>query len=678
MFTRFFKLPMGRQLLYGIAALCLSAIVILALFLSNYTRSVALKETEISLNVQVDLITRTLQLVEDTLKQQVQNAIDEWISTLPPGRLTGNRVVGANGRGIPEIEFGDIHGNANTRYLEEFRRTHPGQEPAFLVKDGNEIFRASTLLKDADGRYREGDQVTDAYTESLLDGRTYIGIVWRSGKLYILAVEPVKDEAGQVIGGLALRLDVSSNVALIKEKLRSIVIGHTGYPYILALPVGDEKEGRFVLHPELEDKRLSEIGDPDNRKVVADILAKKNGVMIYDWPDTDGRPRQKVAVFEEEPILGWIVVTVSWLDEFTAPYDGIRFITLTALVLFAVVLVGAISLLVRAQLRPIADVTKGLADMGAGELRSRIPSVPGSRNEIHRIAGQVNDTATAMTTLVGTLRQSSDNLKGNAGDLAIAAGQLKEGIANLSGSVTEMSASTEELSASIDHVADSARQADSLAVNAVDEVLNGKQVTLEAINAMRQVEERVGETLKEVNILETRSAEISRVVAAIRQIAEQTNLLALNAAIEAARAGEVGRGFAVVAGEVRKLAEQSDKSAGEIGNILGQVSSGVSGVQQAINTVAREARRGGEASSSAETALAKIDEVTRQIASSVRNIAEAVGEQSASAQNITLRVEAAAQVAEETSEVASQVNDNAGQLSGLAQTLENEIGRFHL
>ncbi len=114
----------------------------------------------------------------------------------------------------------------------------------------------------------------------------------------------------------------------------------------------------------------------------------------------------------------------------------------------------------------------------------------------------------------------------------------------------------------------------------------------QVIREMDSISQATIESRDVVARLMERSEEIGRFVETITGISEQTNMLALNASIESARAGEQGKGFAVVAAEIRTLAEQSQKAANDIADLIQQITQDTEKAANAMDTNSELVRNG--------------------------------------------------------------------------------------
>jgi methyl-accepting chemotaxis protein len=225
------------------------------------------------------------------------------------------------------------------------------------------------------------------------------------------------------------------------------------------------------------------------------------------------------------------------------------------------------------------------------------------------------------------------------------------------------------------------------------------QLCEEGTNVARKAEqgmEGITSSAVEINGIVTdiqgQMKEIGKIVNLISDISNQTNLLALNAAIEAARAGDAGRGFAVVAAEVKSLALESRKSAESIANMINGLQHKSQAAADAMLNADSEVKIGNVAMKETLAVFAKIVDSVGDISKNMEEVASASEEQAASVQEITASINEVSSLVKETAEEAQkssnttrdstvaidQISHVVGDLSGIAETLSSEIGRFEI
>ena len=220
-----------------------------------------------------------------------------------------------------------------------------------------------------------------------------------------------------------------------------------------------------------------------------------------------------------------------------------------------------------------------------------------------------------------------------------------------------------------EQIAANAARASTVAADVRSESVAGRAEVdqgLQQISNARQDAQVASEMMSK---LQERSRRIHVITEVINEIAARTNLLALNATIEAARAGTSGRGFAVVAGEVKNLAEQTQKATRDIAATLQEIRAAAATAAEAVGQI--EVTMGTIETTSG--AIARVVNTQGTIASGIAADAQAVA---GSTTTVTGNVAALGDEARSTGETASRVVDAARRVSEQSVELDRYVGDF--
>ena len=420
--------------------------------------------------------------------------------------------------------------------------------------------------------------------------------------------------------------------------------------------------------------------------------------------EVDFQGEKYLFIYSHSADIGFTTCALVPMRVVTSQATEIRNMTI-GLVILACVIVVIVGIFITAGIennmrrisRKFGDVAKGdltvtVSAKGHDEFQDLAGSATNMIMNTKKLVNQVSNATGELEVSAQNVGQASELIHEYSQDITRAIGEINEGMEEQSRHAQECVEKTDILSNEIQEVSHVVERVEKLVGETEGMINKGMEI-------VQVLGDRAGETTQmtvkvseSIESLRKESEIINSFVATITEITEQTNLLSLNASIEAARAGEAGRGFAVVAEEIRKLADDSAKAAGEIrnnvANITAQTQNSVESASQAKAMVELQTKAVEEVIAVFREMQERMGQLIEGLKDIVVSTEKADGERSAAVaavKNISDIIEETAGSAETVNDVANKLLNHVEKLSTTESVLDenmeglkNEISVFKI